>query len=103
MFYDMRQVKIDTLHMRVFGSDQFEIYPKTTTNVHRSIDVLKTFVVIKNPLHCNCGGVEHGFVKNLIEPGIHTGIFKGMHAMSPVEWYATFCDRSFYFAPTSQP
>ena len=97
----MRQVKINTLNMRIFGSDQFEIDPKTTSNVYQSIDVLKTFVKFKNPLHNYSGGVEHSFVENLIEPGIHTRILKGMHAMNPVECYASFQNRSFQFGPES--
>jgi len=41
---DMRQVKIDALDMRVFGSDQVNVDPKSSTNIHQPFYALKTFV-----------------------------------------------------------
>jgi len=48
---DMRQVEIDAMDMRVFGSDQVNVYSKTTTNIYQSFYALKTFVGFHNLLH----------------------------------------------------
>lgn len=103
MFYDMGQIKINSLDVRIFGCDQFEVNAKTTTNVHQLSDALKAMVEIEDPLHVYSGGVMHGFVENLIEPGIHTWVLKRVHSINPVEWYSSFQDRSFQFAPESTP
>lgn len=68
MLYDMRQVEIDPLDMRVFGSYQVNVDPKTTANIHKPFYVLKTFVAFKNLLHNYSGVVDHCCIKNLIEP-----------------------------------
>lgn len=74
----MRQVKIDTLDMRVFGSDQVDVDPKTTTNIHKHFYVLKTFVALQNLLHHYSGVIDHCCVKNLIEPCVQPWILKRM-------------------------
>jgi len=37
--------------MRVFGSDEVNVNPKTTTNIHHPFYPLKTFVGFQNLLH----------------------------------------------------
>lgn len=86
----MRQVKIDTLDMRVFGSDQVDVDPKTTTNIHKHFYVLKTFVALQNLLHHYSGVIDHCCAKNLIEPCVQPWILKSMSAINPVEWNTPF-------------
>ena len=68
MLYDMRQVIVDTLNMRVFGSDKFKGNPKTPSNIHKCLDVLKTLVRFKSLLYDQGGMVDHCCVKNLVKP-----------------------------------
>ena len=64
---DMRQVKIDAMDMRVFGSDQVNIDSKTTSNIYQSFYALKTFVGLQNLLHHQSGVIHHCCVENFIE------------------------------------
>ena len=95
---DMRQVEIDAMDIRVFGSDQVNVYSKTTTNIHHSFYALKTFVGLQNLLH-NQRGVDHCCVENFIEPWIQTCILKSMSAMNPVEWNTPLPNCIFQLTP----
>ena len=64
---DMRQIEIDAMDIRVFGSDQVNVDSKTTTNIHQSFYALKTFVGFQNFLHHESGVIDHCCVENLIE------------------------------------
>jgi len=63
----MRQVEIDAMDMRVFGSDQVNVDSKTTTNIHHSFYALKTSVGFQNLLHNQSGVIDHSCVENLVE------------------------------------
>ena len=102
MLYDMRQVKIDTLDMRVFGSDQVNIDPKTTSNIHKPLYALKTFVAFKNLLHNYTAVIDHCCIKNLIEPWVQACILKCMRAMNPVECNTPFLNCIFQLGPKNE-
>ena len=102
MLYDMRQVEIDTLDMRVFGSDQVNIDPKTTSNIHKPLYALKTFVAFKNLLHNYSGVVDHCSIENLIEPRVEAWILKCMRAMNPVKWNSPFPNCIFQLGPKNE-
>ena len=46
--------------------------------------------------------VEHRCVKNLIEPGVHGGILKGIHAIDPVEWNSSLKNSVFQLGPVNK-
>lgn len=64
----MTQVEIDTMYMWVFGSDQVNVGPKTTSNIHKPFYVLETFVTFKNFSHDYLAMIIHGNIENLVKP-----------------------------------
>ena len=67
MFYDMRQVKINTLNMWICGGDEANGLSQTTPNIHQLPKLLKTFVNLKDLLENQSSLVVHCFVENLIK------------------------------------
>jgi len=98
---DMRQVEIDAVDMRVFGSDQVNVDPKTSTNIHQPFYALKTFVGFQNLLHHQSGVIDHCCVENFIEPRVQTWILKSMSAINPVEWNTPLPNCIFQLSPSN--
>ena len=68
MLDNMRQVKIDTLNVRVFRSDQAKGDPQTTTNIHKCVNAFKAIIGFQDLLNNDSAKVYHCLIQNKIEP-----------------------------------
>ena len=88
------------MKMRVLGSDQTKVDPKTTPNIHKCVELLEAIIVdLKNVSHNDDGGVVHGLVEDMVEPWVQVWVLKGMHPVHPVECYPSFLNRTFQLPP----
>lgn len=99
MFYNMRQVKINSLNMGVFGCDYAKGGSQTATNIDHPRKVLKTLVGLNDLINNYRCVVEHCCVENLIESGVLARVLKCMRSMDPVKWYSSFNNRIFQLGP----
>lgn len=102
MFYDMRQVKINTLNMWICGGDEANGLSQTTPNIHQLPKLLKTFVNLKDLLENQSSLVVHCFVENLIKSWVHAWILESMHFMDPVKGNSSFKNCTFQLRPAIQ-
>ena len=99
MFYNMRQVKINSLDVGVFGCDYVKGSSDTTTYIDHMRKVLKTLVGLKDLTNSYLCMAEHCCVENLIESGVLARILKCMTSMDPVEWYSSFNNSILQLGP----
>ena len=66
------------------------------------LELLEAFVGVKDVLNNNGSVVEHGCVKNLVEPRVQAGILEGVRAMNPVEWNSSLENCIFQLGPINE-
>lgn len=98
----MTQVEIDTMYMWVFGSDQVNVGPKTTSNIHKPFYVLETFVTFKNFSHDYLAMIIHGNIENLVKPWVKAWIIKEMSPMNSVERSTPFSNCIIKLGPKNE-
>ena len=95
MLYNMRQVEIDALNVRILGSDSFKCIAKATTDIDQLLYVLETIVSLKNFLDDQSRKVVHRCIENFIEPGVQSRVLKSARSMDTIKWNSSF-NNSFF-------
>ena len=85
----MRQVKVDSLDVRVFPNDHVDGSTNSSTNINENLEIGETFVGLEDLLGDDGGVVPHPLIEHLVKSGIGSMVLECTHTVGLVEWHAS--------------